>query len=65
MNFDQWTGLLRALVPAFLGIAAGKGWIPNESVGDVATAVAAVTAAVWSVISNKSGKVIPSTATGK
>ncbi len=65
MNYDQWTGILRMLVPTVLAFASGKGWIPNEAVGDIGTAVVGIGAAVWTIMNNKSGKVVPSTASGK
>lgn len=58
MNFDQVTGVLRAVVPAALAWAVGAGYIPAGSVGDITAAVVAVAAAAWSVHNNQTGKVI-------
>lgn len=58
MNGDQFTGVVRAVLPALLAYAVGKGWISTSSVADVTAAIVAVAAAVWSIWSNRSGKVI-------
>ena len=58
MNYDQITGILRAIVPAGLAWAVGKGYVPAGSVGDIGAAIAAIGAAVWSVYNNKTGKTI-------
>ncbi len=58
MNYDQWTGIVRAVAPALVAYAVGKGWITQGAAADITTALIAVAAAVWSVVNNKSGKVI-------
>jgi hypothetical protein len=59
MNYDQLTGIARAVGPALIGWAAGKGWIPpGDATGDIAAAAIALGAAVWSYFNNKSGKTI-------
>jgi hypothetical protein len=58
MNFDQMTGVIRAVVPAALAYAVGKGWIPAGAVGDITAAVVAIAAAMWSIQNNASGKTI-------
>lgn len=58
MNFDQVTGILRAVVPSALAWAVGAGYVPAGSVGDITAAVVALAAAAWSVHNNKTGKVI-------
>jgi hypothetical protein len=58
MNFDQTTGIIRAIVPATLAYAVGKGWIPAGAVGDITAAVVALAAAAWSIHNNRSGKTI-------
>jgi len=58
MNFDQVTGILRAVIPAAVAWAVGKGWVPAGAAGDVGAAVAAIGAAVWSVLNNRTGKTI-------
>lgn len=58
MNQDQVTGIVRALVPAILAYAVGKGWISNTTVGDITAIAVALAAAAWSVFNNKTGKTI-------
>jgi hypothetical protein len=53
MNYDQFTGVLRALLPAMLAFAVGKAWIPSAAVGDISAAVLAIAAAVWSFLNNR------------
>ncbi len=57
MNYEQITGILRAVVPAVLAYCVGKGWISQNDVGEISAAVVAVGAAAWSVINNKTGVV--------
>ena len=59
MNYDQITGIARTLGPAAVGWLAGRGWIPaGEPTGDIAAAVVALAAAIWSYYNNKTGKII-------
>lgn len=58
MNQDQLTGIIRALVPPLVTYLVAKGIIPVGSADAVIAAAAAVAAAGWSVINNKTGKVI-------
>jgi hypothetical protein len=58
MNYDQFTGIVRAIVPAIVGYFAAKNIISGETAGLIITAVTAVAAAVWSVLNNKTGKVV-------
>lgn len=58
MNADQITGIVRAVVPALLAYAVGRGWISESSVGEITAAITAVGAALWSIWTNKSGKTI-------
>lgn len=53
MDLNSINGVVRALVPAILAYAVGKGWIAETSVADLTAGVVAVVAAVWSVISNR------------
>jgi hypothetical protein len=53
MDMNLVNGILRAVVPAFTAYAAAKGWISANSAGDILAAVLAVSAAVWSIVSNK------------
>ena len=53
MDWNTLNGVLRAIVPAGLAYAVGKGWITQGSVGDISAALLAVAAAGWSVVTNK------------
>lgn len=53
MDMNSVNGVIRAVVPALLAYAVGKGWISSGAVGDITAAVAAIAAAVWSVVTNK------------
>ena len=52
MNLNVINGIIRALVPTALAYAVGKGWITNDQVGLIITALTAVAAAGWSVYTN-------------
>ncbi len=52
MNSDQVTGILRALVPAFIAYAVGRGWVSASSAGEVGAAIITLGAAGWSVYTN-------------
>lgn len=56
MNANTFNGILRAVVPAALAFAVGKGWIPQSSVTDLSTALVTVGAAAWSIITNIEAK---------
>ena len=58
MNNDQLTGIVRAIVPALLAYAVGKGWLTTSMAGDLTAAAVAVASALWSVQNNKTGKVV-------
>ena len=60
MNYDQVTGILRAVIPAAIAFAISKGWIADISSSTelITSAAVAIAAAVWSVMNNKTGKVI-------
>lgn len=51
-NQDQVIGILRILIPMALAWFVGKGFITNEAAGDIATALVALAAAVWSAWSH-------------
>lgn len=53
MDMNTVNGVIRAVVPAFLAYAVGKGWVSQSAVADITAAVVAVVAALWSVKSNK------------
>ncbi len=46
-------GVLRAIAPAALAYAVGKGWISESSTGDIMAAITAIGAAAWSVATNR------------
>lgn len=56
MNYDQFTGIVRAVVPALVGLFAGQ--MTSETSALVVTAVIAVCMAAWSILNNKTGKTI-------
>lgn len=56
MNYDQYTGIVRAVAPALVGLVAAK--LAPDVQALIVTAVAAIAAAVWSVLNNKTGKTI-------
>ena len=58
MNYDQITGVLRAFIPAICAYFVAKGWISSDTVGLIVTAAVTVAAAIWSIVNNKTGKVI-------
>ncbi len=58
MNQDQLGGIVRAVVPPLVAYLAAKGIIPAGSADAVISAAIAVAAAIWSYLSNKSGKTI-------
>jgi len=60
MNQDQIGGIVRAVVPPLVTYLVAKGIVPAGSVDALISAVVAVAAAIWSVASNRSGKVIGS-----
>lgn len=51
-NTALW-GAVRAIVAAGLAYAAGKGWIPGDASGELATAMTTVAVAMWSVRAKK------------
>jgi hypothetical protein len=59
MNGDQIGGIVRAIVAAVGGYFVGKGVIDGGTVTTIAGAVATLVTAIWSVVSNKPGTVIP------
>ena len=58
MGTDQFTGILRAIVPAVTAYIAGKGWIPADTAADVGAGVVAILAAIWSWRTNVPGKTV-------
>ncbi len=53
MTSNQIGGLARAILPAILAYAVGRGWIPESAVADISAVVLAIGAAVWSWSTNK------------
>lgn len=53
MDSNSIAGILRAIVPAALAWAVGKGYVSSSSVGDITAAVVAIASAIWSVVSNR------------
>jgi hypothetical protein len=58
MNQDQLGGIVRAIVPPLVTWLVAKNVIPAGSADSIIAAAVAVAAAGWSVVSNKTGKVI-------
>lgn len=58
MNSDMIGGIIRALGPALVAYLVGKGVLPTGDYSGVFTAVIALLAAVWSVFTNTTGKVV-------
>lgn len=52
MNLNQVNGVVRAVLPAVLAYAVGKGWITQDMVGEITAAVITLLAAGWSVYTN-------------
>jgi hypothetical protein len=57
MNYDQATGIVRALCPAILSYCVGRGWISASDIGEYTAAAVAIAACIWSFINNKTGNV--------
>lgn len=53
MDMNTINGVIRAVVPALLAYAVGRGWISAGSVGDITAAVVALASAAWSITSNR------------
>ena len=47
-------GIVRTILSAFAGYAAGKGWVDNDTGLAIAGAVGTLVVAVWSVIQKRS-----------
>ncbi len=58
MNYDQITGILRAVIPPLVAYLAAKGIVPAGSADAILSAVVAIAAAMWSVLNNQTGKTI-------
>jgi hypothetical protein len=53
MNQDQVGGIIRALLAAVAGYAAGKGLISSDMANELVGAGVTIGVAVWSVLSKK------------
>jgi hypothetical protein len=53
VNFNQVRSVIRALVPAILAFAVGRGWMGQEAAADVMAAVVALGAALWGAFENQ------------
>jgi len=58
MGTDQFTGILRAVIPALVAYVAGKGWMPADSASDVGAGLITILAAVWSWKTNMPGTTV-------
>ena len=56
MNLNQVNGVLRAVIPALLAYAVGRGWLGESQAADILPAILALVAAGWSVITNAEPK---------
>ena len=66
-NYDQLTGIIRAVAPAVTAwlVAHNQIWA-GTTLGQLGVVgVITVGACVWSIVNNKSGKVVPSTLSGR
>jgi len=58
MNQDQLGGIVRAILPPLVTWLVAKNIVPAGSADAIISAAVAIAAAGWSIISNKTGKVI-------
>jgi len=58
MGADQFTGILRAVVPAVIAYVVGKGWLPQAAASDIGAGVITILAAIWSWKTNTPGKTV-------
>lgn len=53
MNFSQYDGILRIVLPAAISFAVGKGWVTQDAVAQIGGALATIVAAGgWSALAN-------------
>ncbi len=52
MNQDQFLGMLKIIVPTFVGWGVGRGVIPAGAAGDIGAAILTVAAAGWSFMAH-------------
>lgn len=54
IDLNTVNGIVRAVVPASIAYAVGRGWVPaNTSAPDLTAAVVTIIAALWSIHSNR------------
>ncbi len=58
MGIDQFTGILRAVIPALAAYLAGKGWLPLDTASDIGAGLITVLAAIWSWRTNTPGATV-------
>jgi len=58
INYDQATGIIRAVVPPLVAYAAAKGWLGNQDAASVGAAIVTLLTVGWSLINNQTGKTI-------
>ena len=58
MGNDQFTGILRAVLPAALAYVAGKGRVPLDTASDIGAGILTILAAIWSWKTNTPGKTV-------
>lgn len=56
MDINVLNGILRAVIPAVLAYAVGRGWLSTSQVGEITAAIVTLVAAGWSVASNTKRK---------
>ena len=56
MDFNTWTGIIRAVAPAIIAFMVGKGWFTGANSSGIVDALAvgipAIAAAIWSIFTN-------------
>ena len=58
MGTDQFTGILRAVIPALVAYVVGKGWVPAATASDIGAGIVTILAAIWSWKTNIPGKTV-------
>ena len=58
MGTDQFTGILRAVIPAAAAYLAGRGWVPADTATSISAGVITILAAIWSWKTNTPGKTV-------
>lgn len=56
MSANQVNGVLRAVVPAVLAYAVGRGWIQQSDVNEIVAACVTLVSAAWSIYTNIEAK---------